>query len=295
MVSIEQLVHLTGYLFIYAATILKIIRNTRTSPIKKLCNLLEISDTRSEYAIAFVGPANHGPLEELYAHILSEALKDDDGKLSDEYVLHVHNILEVVIFAQAPLTRRALSDLMDMDIDDLDAYLSPLRSVLVVPDATSVDGVVRPLHQSFPDFVREQGGAVHPELTIHADLAHKNMVERCIYQLNKLLKLNICHIQDPSLYNVEVPDLEILLRQYVTAALCYSCCFWITHWLEHIRAAGARAQVPHGLDVFCAEHLLHWMELLSLTKNIYAAQRVLPDLMSKIAVRCSPQDELSPY
>jgi hypothetical protein len=35
MVSIEQLVHLTGYLFIYAATILKIIRNTRTSPIKK--------------------------------------------------------------------------------------------------------------------------------------------------------------------------------------------------------------------------------------------------------------------
>jgi hypothetical protein len=166
MVSIEQLVKITGYLFIYAATILKIIRNTRTSPIRKLRNLLEMSSARSEYAIAFVGPTNHGPLEKLYMHILSEALNDDDGNLSDEYVLHVYNILEVVIFAQAPLTRQALSDLLDMDIEDLDAYISPLRSVLVVPDTTSADGVVRPLHQSFPDFVREQGGLIYPKLTI---------------------------------------------------------------------------------------------------------------------------------
>jgi hypothetical protein len=255
-------------------------------PSKKLRNLLEISDSSSEYAIAFIGPANHGPLGKLYTHILSEALKDDDGNLSNEYVLHVHNILEVVIFAQAPLTRRALSDLLDMDIDDLDAYLSPLRSVLVVPDATSVDGVVRPLHQSFPDFVREQGGAVHPELAIHVDLAHKNMVERCMYQLNKLLKLNICRIQDPSLYNVEVLDLEILLRQYVTTALLYSCRFWIMHWLEHIRAAGAQAKIPDGLNEFCAEHLLHWIEVLSLNKSLPAVQRTMVDLVLKIAVRC---------
>jgi hypothetical protein len=286
MVSIEQLVKLTGHLFIYAATILKIVRNTRTSPIKKLRNLLEMSCARSEYAIAFVGPANHGPLEKLYMHILSEALKDDDGNFSDEYVLHVYNILEVVIFAQAPLTRRALSDLLDMDIDDLDAYLSPLHSVLVVPYTTNVDEVVRPLHQSFPDFIREQGGVVHPGLAIYADLAHKNIVERCIYQLNKLLQLNICHIQDPSLYNIDVSDLEIRLRQYVTAALRYSCRFWIKHWLEHIRAAGARAQVPYGLDEFCDEHLLHWIEVLSLTKSLPAVQRTMPDLMSEIMVRC---------
>jgi hypothetical protein len=285
MVSIDQLVKLTGYLFIYAATILKIIRNTRTSPIKKLRNLLEISSPRSEYTIAFVGPANHGPLEKLYVHILSEALKDDDGVLSDEYVLHVYNILEVVILAQAPLTRQALSDLLDMDIDDLNAYLSPLRSVLVVPDTTSADGVVRPLHQSFPDFVCEQGGLVHPKLIIDAIGAEKHLAERCMAQLNKHLHMNMCHLDDPSLFNDEISDLEIRLRQYLTAALRYSCRFWITHWLAHIRAAGSQAQLPHSLDDFCAEHLLHWIEVTSLTKSLPAVQGGMTELMVDVLVR----------
>jgi hypothetical protein len=43
MVSLDLLVELTGHLFVYATTILKIIRNTRSSPIKKLRDLLEIS------------------------------------------------------------------------------------------------------------------------------------------------------------------------------------------------------------------------------------------------------------
>jgi hypothetical protein len=286
MVSDKQLVKLTGHLFIYAATILKIIRNTRTSPIKRLRNLLQISSPRSEYTIAFVGPANHGPLERLYMHILSEALKDNDGNLSDEYVLHVYNILEVVIFAQAPLTRQALSDLLDMDIDDLDAYLSPLRSVLVVPDTTSADGVVRPLHQSFPDFVREQGGLVYPKLTIDATVAELHFTERCMVQLNKLLHLNMCRLDNASLFNNDISDLEIRLRQYLTMALRYSCRFWITHWLAHIRAAGSQAQLPHGLDDFCAEHLLHWIEVTSLTKSLHAAQGGTTELMLEIEVRC---------
>jgi hypothetical protein len=286
MVSIEQLVKLTGYLFVYAATILKIIRNTRTSPIKKLRNLLEISGARSEHAIVFVGPANQGPLERLYTHILSEALKDDDGNFNDEYLPHVCNILEAVIFAQAPLTRQALSDLLDMDIDDLDAYLSPLRSVLVVPDTTSADGVVRPLHQSFPDFVREQGGFVHPKLTIDATVAELHLTERCMVQLNKLLHFNMCGLHNPSLFNDEVSDLEIRLRQYLTVALRYSCRFWFTHWLAHIRAAGSQAQLPHGLDDFCAEHLLHWIEVLSLTKSLSAVQGGTTELMVDVLVRC---------
>jgi hypothetical protein len=280
MVSIEQLVQLTGYLFVYATTILQIICNTITSPIKKLRELLEISRAGSGHAIAFVGPINHGPLERLYIHILSEALEDDEGNMIAEHAHHLHDILELVIFSQAPITPQALSDLLDMDIDVLDAYLARLSSVLVVPDANSPDKPVRPLHQSFPDFVRQQGDVVHPALTMHVHLAHKNVVERCLRQLNKLLHLNICDIQDPSLLNDEVLDLESRLKQYVTAALRYSCRFWVVHCLEHIRAAGWQAQVPHDLDEFCAAHLLHWIEVLSLTGDLYAIQRAMPELVS---------------
>jgi hypothetical protein len=286
-VEIEQLVELTGHLFIYATTILKIISNTRTSPIKQLRDLLEISRSGSGSAVAFVGPDNHGPLEKLYIHILGEAVKDDDGIMSAEYVHRLHDILEVVIYAQAPITPQALSDLLAMGLSDLDAYLAPLHSVLVVPDAHSANEVVRPLHQSFPDFVRQQGSVVHSKLAMDATLAHKHMAERCLSQLNKLLHYNMCNLMDASLFNHEMADLLTQVNEHISAALRYSCRYWPTHGLEHLRAAGPQAQVPVSLDAFCRQHLLHWIEVLSLTKDMNAVQRVIQELIYAMNVRFS--------
>jgi hypothetical protein len=287
-VEIEQLVKLTGHLFIYATTILKIISNTRTSPINKLRDLLDISRSGSGSAVAFVGPHNHGPLEKLYIHILGESLKDDDGYMSAEYAYHLHNILEVVIYAQAPVTPQALADLLQMDLNDLDAYLAPLHSVLIVPDTHSADEVVRPLHQSFPEFVRQQGGIVHSKLAMDVALAHKHIAERCLSQLNELLHYNMCNLKDASLFNHEVVDLLTRVNKYVSAALRYSCKYSISHCLEHLRAVGSQAQVPVGLDQFCKQHLLHWIEVLSLIKEMNTVQKLMPELMYIMNVRFSP-------
>jgi hypothetical protein len=280
MVAVEEWVKLTGDLFIYATTIMKIVSNTKTSPIKKLRNLLDISRSGNGSAIAFVGSENRGPLEKLYMHILSEAVQDNDGIMRAEDAQHLHDILEVVIYAQEPITPRALSDLLGMDLYDLNAYLSPLHSVLVVPDVTTIDGKLRSLHQSFPDFVRQQGGIVHPKLTMNATLAHKNVAEYCFSTLNKLLRFDICNIKDASHFNHEVSDLLTRLNEHVSAALHYSCRYWPIHCLEHLRAAGAQAQEPIGLAAFCEQHLLHWIEVLSLTEEMNAVQRVMPELIS---------------
>jgi hypothetical protein len=286
LVSLQRLVEMTGHLFIYATTILEIITNFRTSPIKRLNELLEISGSGGVPSATFHDTISHNPLERLYLYIISEAVKDNRGDMRTEYVLRLHDILEVVIFARQPLTPQALSDLLDMDKDELDGYLSPLYSVLEVPDASDPDGVVRVMHQSFPDFVRQKGGLVHSEMTVHGTVAEKHLAERCMIQLNRRLRLNICDLHDPSLFNDEISDLEIRLRQYVTAALRYSCRFWIAHWLKHIRAAGSRAQVPDGLHDFCAEHLLHWIEVVSLTGNLHAVHRAILDLMLEVEVCC---------
>jgi hypothetical protein len=224
MVSLEQLIGATGHLFIYATTILEIIVDIRTDPIQKLHDLLEISGPGSLPSTDY-----HNPLETLYMHIIAEAVKDNRGNISTRYVLRMHDILEVVIFAREPLTPQALSNLLDMEKDELDGYLFSLFSVLQLPNASDTDGVVRALHQSFPDFVRHKGGYVHPELIIHVAVAEKHLAERCMFQLNRFLHWDMCHIQNSSLYNIEVPGLETRLRQYVTAALRYSCRFWIAH------------------------------------------------------------------
>jgi hypothetical protein len=286
MVSLERLVKITGNLFIYATTILEIIVDVRINPIQKLQELLEISGPGSVPSAAFDSPDDHTRLDELYTYIIKEALKDNRGKTSTKYMRRLHSILEVVIFARNPLTPQAISDLLNIDKQELDSYLSFLCSVLEVPDTSDLEGGVRALHQSFPDFVCHKGSLIHPEMVIHVTVAEKHLAEYSMSQLNKLLHFNICRLHDPSLFNDEISDLEIRLRQYVTAALVYSCRFWITHWLEHIRAAGTRAQVLDGLNDFCAEHLLHWIEVLSLTKNLYNVQRAMAGLMLEIVVRC---------
>jgi hypothetical protein len=283
-VDVDQLVELTGHLFIYATTILKIISNIRTSPIKKLRELLEASRSGIGSAIAFSGPEKHGSLELLYIHILGQAVKDDDGHMVAEYATHLHDILEVVIYTEAPITLQALSDLLCVDLNDLSSFLAPLHSVLKVSDDTCSDGVVRPLHQSFPDFVRQQGNIVHPKLRMDDALVHKNVAERCFSQLNKLLHFDMCNIKDASLFNREVLDLPSRLKECVSAALRYSCRYWPSHLLEHICVASAQSQVPLGLAVFGERHLLHWIEVLSLTGEMNAVQRVMPELMSVMNV-----------
>jgi hypothetical protein len=285
IVILDELVQLSGNLFIHATSVFEIVQSTRSHPIQRLQNLIDISRSGVGSAVAFIGSDRRSPLESMYTDILSDAIKDDRGDISTACALQLHNILEVVIFAREGLTLEVLSDLLEMDRNELEAYLCPLSSVLVLPDGASPDGVVRPLHSSFLYFALQQGHLVHPKLAFDSAIAQKNFAELCIRQLNKLLHVNICRIQDPSLFNIEVPDLETLLKQYVTAALRYSCRFWVTHCLEHIRVAGREAQLPYGLDQFCKEHLLYWIEVLSLTGDMNTMQRVMPELISVMHVR----------
>jgi hypothetical protein len=279
LISLDLLVKLTGPLFIYATTVLRIIQNTRGSPVKKLNELLEKSSSGSGSAIAFTGTF----LEDLYFYILTEAVKDNNG-VSAEYARQLHDILEVVIFARDPLTPKALSDLLRIDADELHNYLVTLSSVLFVPDDIDANGVIHPLHQSFFDFVLQQAGHIHPELAIDSMFAAAHIAELCLRQCNELLHPNICNIEDVSSFNNEVPNLVARLDTHIPEALRYACKFWAFHCLEHIRAAGSGCQVPVGLDIFCDKHWFHWFEVLSLIKGLDAVGRVMPELLR--AVKC---------
>jgi hypothetical protein len=284
LVSVKQLVDLTGYLFIYATTILKIIQNTKGSPIKKLQELLEISSSGSGSAIAFVGSHKHSPLEDVYRYVLAQAIVDDDGYASSEYAAQLHDILEVVIFAREPVSASAIAELLDVDKTEIDGFVVTLLSVLVVPDATDELGVIRPFHQSFPDFVLQQAEHVDIGLTIDVKVAGAHVTKHCLAVLIKKLRFDICELRDPSLFNGEVPDMQTRISRHISAALRYSCRFWFVHWLEHIRAAGPQSQVPSGLDEFCNTHLLHWIESLSFTGMLSDVRWVMFDLLAAMKV-----------
>jgi hypothetical protein len=223
-------------------------------------------------------------LDGLYFDVITEAVTDGDGDVSSENAAQLHNILEVVIFAREPLTPHALAQLLDMDRSELDAHLSPLLSVLVVPDHADESGVVRPLHQSFPDFVVQQGKHIHHLLHIDVKIVDFRITEYCLQLMNKRLHIDMCNIQDPSLLNDEVADMKARLDEHVSDALRYSSRFMPVHLLEHIHAADTVSRFPMALDIFCHEHIFHWIEVTSLTGAFDSVRQVMPKLLSAINV-----------
>jgi hypothetical protein len=283
IVSLDLLVGLTGPLFIYATTIMRIIEKARSNPIQNLQELLAKSHSGIGSTDAVADLPRRNALEELYYQILRRAV-DDDGVVSAAYARQLYTILEVVIFARVPLTPAALSDLISIDEDELHYYLGTLSSVLFVPDDADAHGGIRPVHQSFPDFVLQQGGQIHQELTLDATLAAAHITEFCLRQCNDHLHFDICNIQDPSLFNNEIPNLKARVSICIPEALRYSCQFWAGHCLDYMRAAGSHCPLPLGLERFCADHLLHWVEVLSLIKGLDTVRRVLHELIAVMNV-----------
>jgi hypothetical protein len=282
-VSLDGLVKRTGHLFIYATTILNMIEDVQHSRIEELTELLEKSNPETSLTETDDGSL----LDALYLHILTRAVSNRNGSFNPKSVLRLRNILEIVIFARQPLTRAALSQLLEMKTDALDGYLATLVSVLVIPDASSTCGVVRALHQSFPDFVCQHSRRVHRDLAIDATTANAHLTKYCFARLNQGLHFDMCKIGDPSLFNVEVEDLKDRLRKHVSLALHYSCEFWAVHCIFAAQASGPQREVPLGLLEFCNTHLLHWIELLSLVNGLNDAVRIMPALIAAFEVTLS--------
>jgi hypothetical protein len=220
-------------------------------------------------------------LDGLYLHILVNA---SSSSTPSETVDHdLRRTLVALVLAQQPLTANGLAVMAGVDQDTCHECLRRMSALLDYQHDT--DEPVRLMHLSFPDFLSDpRRCSALPGYVVDVVTDHLRIVEHCLKAMNILLRYDICRIRDPSLFNAEVPDLEERLNEHVPEFLRYACRFWIMHWLEHIRTAGSQSRVPSGLDIFCAEHLLQWIEVLSLTGDMHAVQRTMPDLVSFMKV-----------
>jgi hypothetical protein len=223
----------------------------------------------------------YGRLDGLYSYILKEA--SGSSNHFDAVDDNLRSTLVALALAQQPLTGDGLAIMAGIDQDTCHECLRRISALLDYQHDS--DEPVRLMHLSFPDFLSDpRRCSALPGYVLDVASDHLRMTELCLELMNKALRYDICRIRDPSLLNTEVVDLEGRLLEYVSESLRYTCRFWVMHWLEHIRTAGTQSRIPTGLEAFCAQHLLHWVEVLSLTSNLYAVQRTMLDLMSVMKV-----------
>jgi hypothetical protein len=138
--DVNRLAELSGLLFIYAATAMRFVNDFRSSPRKRLAQLLAREQTAT-------GTSPYGQLDGLYRQILNDAVRDSSG--NDQIVLcqRLRAVMSVIVLAQTSLNMEALAILSGMDLDDTCIVVGSLSSLL-----TDSPSGVRIFHLSFPDF-----------------------------------------------------------------------------------------------------------------------------------------------
>jgi hypothetical protein len=269
------LVERADTLFIYARTVVEYISDPLGRPDRRIAALIHAKPDQSGQ--------RYDSLDALYTHILINAisLSTRSNAMNND----LRSTLVALVLAQQPLTANGLAVMAGIDIDTCHECLRRISALLYYQHDT--DEHVRLMHLSFSDFLLDPRRCSDlPFYVVDIASDHLRIVEHCLEDMNNRLRYDICQIRDPSLLNSEVLNLKGRLSEHVSESLRYACRFWVMHWLQHIWTARSWSRIPLGLDNLCAQRLLHWIEVLSLTGDLYDVQRVMPDLILAIAVRC---------
>jgi hypothetical protein len=268
--DVQELVERANTLFIYARTAVEYISDPYGRPDHRLLALLQAKPGQSS--------GHFGRLDDLYSQILHNA---QGSRRQAAGILRT--TLVTLELLQLELSAKDLAVVAGLDEDTCREYLRRISAILNYRHDTT--DPVRLMHLSFPDFLSDSVRCSElPHYVIDAAEDHLCITQNCLRIMNQYLKYDICNLRDSSVFNTKVPGFTERVDAHIPGFLRYACRFWIAHWLLHIRAAGSQAQMPLGLDVFCTQHLLHWIEILSLTKEMNAVQRAMPELRLAINV-----------
>ncbi|KAG5637284.1 hypothetical protein H0H81_005079 [Sphagnurus paluster] len=249
---VSKLVDLSDRLFIYAATAVRFVDDEDYED-----QLSIVVGSDSEYT----GNPPLVDIDDLYRQILEQACKK---KTSTK----MRQTVAAVIFLRIPLSLRGIGSLLGVDVSKT---LSSLKSLIYIP--TDTKAVVAPFHASFPDFITNPARC-SPEFcpkfpALDASEHHGMLAHKCLEHMNALLKYNICDISK---------DLTVSYRERtnspenvnkISEALQYSCLYWASH-LAEVEMSGEKFidTLLDSLAKFLHEHLLHWVECLSILGKV---------------------------
>ena len=153
----------------------------------------------------------------------------------------------VILCARTPLSCSTLDLLLPLSQPCL-RTVSRLQCVL---RSSETEGI-HTLHPLFHDYLSKRCDT--EPWSINIELHHEMLTRHCIKLLENTLQENICGLTLP--YSVE--------EETLPKAVSYACKFWVEHicLISH-----ATDNIRELVDRFLCQHLLHWMEALSVLKS----------------------------
>jgi hypothetical protein len=249
-----------GHLFIYASTVLLYVGDNKYDPLVRLAELLGQSN--------FATDNPYTSLDMVYQRVFVNATQTS-GRDGDYLCRRLRNVVGTVIMVREPLHAGVLALLCKLSEREFVAVMGSLSSVMLAESGTPV----QIFHQSFPDYVTDPYRCTDTRFLVVPAQHHRDLAVRCLVIMNQQLRQNICEIRDPFLFNSELGD----LAQQLPAELRYAS----VHWMAHVSSSGMGSDALFDLlSCFCAEHIFHWIEVLSLTGRVLDGDRGLQNVLA---------------
>ena len=226
--EVERLANMSGTLFIYAATVCKYIVQRGTPGMSQ--DSQRLPDVVNSKLQATSGVTH--PLNMLYERILDAAY----AFINEKERKDIDIILTSVVYVYNPLSISAISALMEIPINHIEAALCSLHSLIYIP-SYGPDMPISTFHASFYDFISNQ---IHlSKHYLDPCISHKHIAHQCLELMNKVWS-----------QKAKIHYLEERKCTEISRSLEYACSNWITHFTY--KDVGE----PVELNDFFQQHLL---------------------------------------
>jgi hypothetical protein len=272
--QIQAVVELAMPLFIYAATVCRYVGTKGNNPKVYLDRVLQYQK------------ATFSQLDRTYLPVLDQLLNEQEDAERETWLQEFQVLVGSIVLLESPLSIASLACLLHAPQEEIKCRLDSLHSVLNVPDSEDVP--VRPLHLSFREFLVDPQKQGKSPFWVDERSTHKYLALRCLELMSgpSGLHQDMCNLSTPGVLRSDID--EATVDACLSPSLQYACRYWIAH-LET-----GKQNIVDGdtAMLFLQKHLLHWLETMSLMRELSRCIHLL-DSLQTLAVR-SRQDTYLP-
>jgi hypothetical protein len=151
------------------------------------------------------------------------------------------------------------------------------HSIINIPPSPNKPILI--FHASFADYLTDRNQCP-PQFYLDATACNTSLALKSLKCMNRLLTFNICRIdRGHESSTISFENRRMSIRE----GLEYSC----VYWASHLKASSVTCGVIFALYTFINEHLLHWIECLSIINQLSTAVQSLRIAVTFLSqVRC---------
>ncbi|OAG10550.1 putative WD-repeat protein [Paraphaeosphaeria sporulosa] len=276
--TVMQLVQGASGLFIWAATACRFIREGRHFAARRLETILRNDSNNS------TAPEKH--LDQIYVTVLQSSVPAHyTDKERDEQCRMLRHVLGSMVVLLSTLSLLSLSKLLHCTGEEARRALEDLHAILSIPE-----GPVQPLrlhHPSFRDFLVDRKRCDDDKFWVDEKSTHEKLASCCLQLMSAPdgLRQGMCKLSNRGKLRSEIDKRDERYETYesrittcLSPELQYACCYWA----DHLERGQGGIQDGDKVHDFLRKHFLHWLEAMSLIKQMGLCMRLIAILQSLV-------------